>query len=323
MKKLLLLLLLLPVAGQAQFFYPGPFFDSTMFTFSSGDSLVHRFDYFGATTVLIDTSGTTLWQIGNTTKPIFSNDTTAMRGIMTDTLNPYPANANDFFVLELLNGVNCIVDFWHKYETDSAHAGGIVEFSTDSGATWMNIAACSGIATQNFYSTADTLITGQPAFMGKSTGEQVSGFQLMNCMAERTTATACFPDFILGVSPIYIRFRFVSDSTVDSLPGWMIDSVRVVYTGCGVGVAQISDNHAISVFPNPAYDELTVQSDNAPITGITITNLLGQTVYSSQLAVLGLQASINILALPRGVYLIRVNPSAGSEQSVVEKFVKE
>ncbi len=316
MKKLLLLLFLLPVAGQAQFFnYWGPYFDSTVFSFSSGDSLVHYVPFEGST-VVIDTSGTTLWQLGNTTKPIFSNDTTAMHGIMTDTLHQYPTNANDFFVLKLLRPYNCIIDFWHKYETDSAHAGGVVEFSTDSGATWMNIAACSGIATQNFYSPTDTLITGQSAFTGTSSGEQLSRFQLMNCVAERTTATACFPDFGLYDNAIYIRFRFVSDSAVDSLSGWMIDSIKVEFTGCGEGVARISDSHAISLFPNPAYNELTVQSDNTPITEITITNLLGQTVYSSQSAAGSLQVSADVAKLPGGVYLAWVN-------GVVRKFVKE
>ncbi len=315
MKKLLLLLLLLPLAGQAQFFnYWGPFFDSTVFTFSSEDSLVH-FVPFEGSTVIIDTSGTTLWQLGNTIKPIFSNDTTAMHGLMTDTLHQYPANANDFFVLKLLRPYNCIIDFWHKYETDSAHAGGIVEFSTDSGGTWMNIAACSGIATQNFYSTTDTLLTGQPAFMGTGNGEQLSRFQLMNCAAERTTATSCFPDFMLYNNAIYIRFRFVSDSTVDSLSGWMIDSIKVEFTGCGTGVPQVNDSHAISVFPNPAYNELTVQNDNEPITGISITNLLGQTVYRQQCN--AAKVEVGIADLPAGIYFVKVN---GAE---VRKFVKE
>ena len=319
---LLLLLLLLPVAAQAQFAYPGPFFDSTVFAFSSGDSLVHHLAYsYGPTSVVIDTAGATLWQIGNTTKPIFSNDTVAELGIMTDTLHQYPANANDFFVLKLLNGVNCIVDFWHKYETDSAHAGGIVEFSTDSGATWMNIAACGGITKENFYSSTDTLIGGQAAFMGTSSGEQLSRFQFLNCMAFRTTATACFPDFGLGFVPIYIRFRFVSDATVDSLSGWKIDSIRVVFTGCGEGVAQVVDSKAVSVFPNPAYDELTVQSDHVPITSISITNLLGQTVYSSQSAVGSFQTNFDVASLPGGVYFLRVNSSAGP--ALVRKFVKE
>ena len=47
-----------------------------------------------------DTSPTILWQIGNTLKPVFSNDTIAVRGIMTDTFHKYPAHANNFFVVK-------------------------------------------------------------------------------------------------------------------------------------------------------------------------------------------------------------------------------
>jgi hypothetical protein len=91
-----------------------------------------------------------------------------------------------------------------------------------------------------------------------------------------------------------------------------------------------SSSFHIYLYPNPATTQLTI-SASENITSITITNLLGQTVYSSQFAVSGqlptancrLQ-TIDVSALPSGVYFVRVNPSAGSGQvSVVRKFLKE
>ncbi len=129
MKKLLTVLLLIPVFTNAQIIYPNGSADdsTTTFTFSNQDSLIHYIlpnPSLPAAKIIVDTSGATLWQMGNTLKPVFSNDTLAVRAIMTDTLHPYPKNANDFFVLKVDFLPNFIVDLWHKYETDSLHAGG-------------------------------------------------------------------------------------------------------------------------------------------------------------------------------------------------------
>jgi hypothetical protein len=73
---------------------------------------------FGGDTVIIDTthadsSNTKLWQMGSTHKSYFA-DTGSAKGIMTDTLNPYPVNANSWFVLKGFinqNYINPIISF--------------------------------------------------------------------------------------------------------------------------------------------------------------------------------------------------------------------
>ena len=332
MKKLLLVFLLLPVFAQGQFVSFGSAIDSTTFTFSAGDSLTHSIVSVGwpsaftydTTSVTIDTSSATLWQIGNTFKSVFSNDTIPSHGIMTDTMNPYPPNANDYFVLEVNFISNFIVDIWHKYQMDSLHAGGIVEFSTDTGTTWMNVVYCNQIYTQNFYLPGDTTISGLPSFTGNSNGEKLSRIQFTNCTAgERTTGTSCYAQFD-NPSPIYLRFRFISDSTIDFLSGWMIDSIMIENPGCYYtgSVSKVNNENTLSVFPNPAYNQLNIESSILPITKITITNVLGQTVYiqsaNSQLL------TVNVANLPSGVYFVQVNLAyrqAGDAE--VRKFVKE
>jgi hypothetical protein len=313
MKKILLLLLSMPCILKAQL---APV-DSTTFTFSVAESLTHTIPGLGLTSsVAIDTSGASLWKIGSTLKSIFSNDTVASRGIMTDTSNPYPANANDFFVLKVHDFINYTIDFWHKYQTDSLHAGCIIEFSSDSGTTWINIADCPGMILQNVYSSADTLITGQPAFTGTSNGEQHSSFQFINCVGVRLTSTMCFPDYG-RFSDNYIRFRFVSDSTVDSLSGWIIDSIRMVNYDCPGSVANVNNTfQPLNIFPNPATSMLTIQSPNEPINTIAITNILGQTVYSEQFAANSMEAEINVSNLSTGIYFVKIN-------NEVRKFLKQ
>ncbi len=313
MKKILLVLLFLPGILKAQFVA----LDSATFAFSPGDSLYLRVPTsFGDTvSAIIDTTGSRLWQIGSTLKPVFSNDTTATRGIMTDTLYHYPSKADDYFVLKLHSFINYRVNFWHRYQTDSMHAGGIVEFSSDSGTTWINVADCPAMAMQNIYTLADTLLTGQPAFSGTSNGEQFSSLQFINCVGERTTSTRCFPD-LFNFSDVYIRFRFVSDSTVDSLSGWIIDSIKIVGYDCEGSVSKVeNDLQPLSMFPNPATSMLTVQSGEA-INSITIINLLGQTVYSRQFTFHSKQANIDVSELTTGVYFVKVN-------NEMRKFLKE
>jgi len=81
-------------------------------------------------------------------------------------------------------------------------------------------------------------------------------------------------------------------------------------------IKQVSLNaNDITVYPNPATTQLTVQSTNQPISKITITNLLGQTLYSLQYN--SLQVNVNIAALAPGMYFVKVNDGE------VRKFVKE
>ena len=76
-------------------------------------------------------------------------------------------------------------------------------------------------------------------------------------------------------------------------------------------------SNIITIYPNPAITQLTIESTNQPITRITITNLLGQTILT-QLPTANCQlAQVNISALSPGVYFVKVN---GTE---TRKFVKE
>jgi hypothetical protein len=318
---ILFLSYLLPSAS-AQIIYPNDYIlDSTVFTFSKEDSLIHFLTNSSlcwncdTPAIKIDTSLAVLWQIGNTLKPIFSNDTVAERGIMTDTLNPYPKNANDFFILKMDHSAsNFIVDFWHKYEIDSFHAGGIIEFSTDTGATWMNIVRCNYVnaLTQNFYSQTDTIFSGEPAFTGISKGEQLSRFQFINCEAFRTTVTNCGTISATYQNSVFFRFRFVSDSTNDSLSGWMIDSIKIENPGCIGAVAEVSQQQSQPIFPNPANDELTIQNDMYPCS-VSIINIMGQTIKTLQTN--KQQETINVSNIPPGVYNVNITTESGYREN--------
>ena len=95
---------------------------------------------------------------------------------------------------------------------------------------------------------------------------------------------------------------------------------------CGVnGIGAVSpDAWHLQIFPNPAYEILTLQCE-LPQTAeaeIRIFNTLGQSLWSETAGLLSgvLQKEIVISGLARGVYLLEVK-CAG--QSVVKRFVKD
>jgi len=278
MKQTLLIVLLCifgSLSASAQF-QGNPFgFDSVYFTIS--DTVPHQ--------IVPDTAASPLWQIGHTTKMVFAADTNGSHGIMTDTLHPYPTNANNWFTLVVDNAPpNMILDIWHEYQTDSGKDGGIVEFSTDSGATWLNIATCPdmffpAIITQNFYTNADSLSNGQQAFSGNSHGQVHSRLQFFDCILLKRTATTCH--FFYSGS-FYIRFRFSSDTLADTLSGWKIDSIKVLGATCPGYVNDVNGALHVSPYPNPTHDGIF----NFPALGhenelsLEVYNTLGAKVYS-------------------------------------------
>lgn len=87
------------------------------------------------------------------------------------------------------------------------------------------------------------------------------------------------------------------------------------YTECHTGIHTLSNAGEYSmIYPNPANSELTICSANK-INQITITNLLGQTLFTQNYN--SEKAEIDVADLPAGVYFIKIN---GSE---VRKFIKE
>jgi len=186
----------------------------------------------------IDTASPHLWQFGNTHKSYFTTDTAESRGLMTDTLHPYSVNSNASVWLAIPDAVFWIVTIKHSYQTDSLHAGCIVEYTADSGSSWQNVmgpcnangSPCTiGFRTENFYGSSDTLLTGEPCFMG-SQKNRISRFQVYGGCPIRLTGrendratSGCTG--LWGAGRYFLRFRFKSDSTVDTLAGWKIDSI--------------------------------------------------------------------------------------------------
>lgn len=80
------------------------------------------------------------------------------------------------------------------------------------------------------------------------------------------------------------------------------------------GVPNITQNKSLYIFPNPATSFITITSAES-ITGITISNLLGQTLINQNNN--SKQVQVDVTDLQAGVYLVKIN---GTD---VRKFVKQ
>ena len=74
----------------------------------------------------------------------------------------------------------------------------------------------------------------------------------------------------------------------------------------------------VSVYPNPAADELTIKMGIGAYSSYTVTNSVGQEIMKQVLNGAA-QTKVNISKLPPGLHYI---PFRGGQGSKVQKFVK-
>ncbi len=233
----------------------------------------------------IDTTNpNNLWQVGPPNKTIFDSALSAPNVIVTDTASPYSINSNSSFTVGFtLNGNMPVIEFDHRFDTDSLKDGGFIEISNDNGASWLRLrdtlvlsASPSNYpfdwwaisSTVGFYGLTDFLPNNRIGFSGKSNGWQHAEIHF-HCWAFKT-----YPTFLL-------RFTFVSDSIHNPKDGWMIDNLFIN----GTGICASLDENALTkvkAYPNPFSHKTRIDLEGHQITNgsYTIYNLQGQALKS-------------------------------------------
>jgi extracellular elastinolytic metalloproteinase len=129
-----------------------------------------------------------------------------------------------------------ILRFWHHYnhETNSYgnYDGGVVEISTDSGATWTDLG--SEMTPNGYTGTISTCcespIAGRRAFTGNSNGYIETLVDLSSYMGQS----------------VQIRFRMATDNGGTSYRGWYVDDVEIVDKATIFNEACVSANEGDS-----------------------------------------------------------------------------
>ena len=84
-----------------------------------------------------------------------------------------------------------------------------------------------------------------------------------------------------------------------------------------LSTAVLASVGGVSIYPNPATDELTVKTGNGSYTSLTITNSIGQEMQQQPL--MDTETKIDVSKLPVGVYYVTF---MGGNSTKVERFVK-
>ncbi|MDR0833877.1 MAG: C10 family peptidase [Candidatus Symbiothrix sp.] len=90
-------------------------------------------------------------------------------------------------------------------------------------------------------------------------------------------------------------------------------SIIVTFKASSTGINNIQPQEKISIYPNPAKDEIFIQSET-PIEKVEILDLSGHPMISTNSTIL------NVSPLPQGVYFVRIVIDG---QSVTKKVIKE
>ena len=115
--------------------------------------------------------------------------------------------------------------FQHYYYTENYFDGGIVEISTNGGASWTQITPDGGYPEDSLYS--GNPLGSVPAYSGSSgAGWNQAVFDISSYD---------------GYSNVNIRFRFGTDYSVSDYPGWYIDDVVILGEDIGENLPPVAE----------------------------------------------------------------------------------
>ena len=170
----------------------------------------------------------------------------------------------------------------------------------------------------------DRMFPGTTSFNGNLSEWDVSKVTNMNDMFENSgLSTENYDKLLLGWSELTLQQGVIFESeginfcngaaarqSIIDTYGWIITDA-----GLDCATASIEDENlfAISIYPNPTNNTLLITGNESPIT-VSIYNILGKEVISTKNT-----SNINVKALPKGVYIIRISDGVGQTN---RRFIK-
>lgn len=243
----------------------------------------------------------------------YLNDTYSGQNAWATNLSGDYANRDSsalFSPLFAVNNVDCYrLSFHHKYKTEIYQDGGIVEYSTDGGASWQVLGGYQ--SGPNWYNTqyvtglANTT-PGLPGWSGQSQG--TNGW-------EYAEFDVLFP----SVGDVIFRFRFGSDFSVTD-EGWAIDDICFDQIGaCSpTQIDEFAGAQLLDAYPNPtnSYTSVQFESGKAGVGELKLLNSLGQKVWSKDVVYTGGQQEeiIDLSDLADGLYYVQLTNGHTTQQ---------
>ena len=237
-----------------------------------------------------------------------------------------------------ITGKQPILRFYHKYETQPGFDGGVVQISTDNGATWKSVE--DKIFKNPYRGLIDFKTFAAPnvkAFWGKT---------------DSFVSTCVDLSSFIGQN-IKVRFRFGTDNTVSS-QGWFVDDVAVmdmltynsrvrvisaqkdtifaeapargtiIDPSVFTALDDVLGDLKVKIYPNPTTTILNINILDSEISraDIQIFSLDGRLMWQSQTPISGTKEaniSTNMAEYPSGMYVVKVKTN---NKVVVQKVFK-
>lgn len=247
-----------------------------------------------------------LWEVGHPTKTVFTSAYSNPNAIVTDKLNPVPANDTSAFYLihqrdNFAPWHAFSIWFWYKMDGDSTDYGK-VEISPDSGLTWINML------------TQDTTyqmmwMSSKPTLKGSTSGWQ----QFRVDMTQWASGWSTFPVYMTA-DTILFRFTYINDSSSILHDGWIIDDFNI---GDGwEGIQEYGNANLITISPNPTNENLVIhRTKNNDNSSIQIYDCKGQLVSENKSFK---EENISTKNLQNGIYLLKYSDT---KEYSVKRFV--
>lgn len=258
------------------------------------------FDGTDGQPLTVTTDSGNVWQIGQPQKTLFNAAASVPNVLITDTVNPYPANADAAAVISYLFSFSqgiMAMQWKQKLDLDSLTDGGFVEYSTDNGSTWVN--AFNNPYVYNFYgydsTNVDTLPNGQIGFTGTDTTWR--------------DIWLCFDAsyFIQFQTSLLVRLRLVSDSVSSNREGWMVDNIIEHLTIFHTAGKKLQTEY-LQVYPSVTTGIVNIEAQKLQefhiIQGMELLSADGRVLKTY--GVSPTKFWIDISAFPDGLYFLRV-----------------
>jgi hypothetical protein len=266
------------------------------------------YQYFDGTDTLVtnsiiihlDTPATNTWQIGKPQKTIFNSAATLPNAIVTDTINSYPPNDSSRFSFQLPGaqfGLSIIAVQWKQMlDLEDGIDGGIIEYSVDSGHTWVNVFNSPDV--YSFYgfsaSNVNTLASGVVGFTGKDT-------------VWRDVWLCIGPFLSPSFDIIQFRYTMQSDTSANSHEGWMIDNMNIHKTFIHTAKTT-NQTENLRVYPSPTTGIVNIEAEGLQPFHIDdqmeLFNAKGQLVERFTAA--PVKYFVDISKHPDGLYFLKI-----------------
>lgn len=168
------------------------------------------------------------WQVGMPQKTTFTTSYSVPNVLVTDTVNPYPANDTSAFYIGYtttepsasIHWEHWDLSFKYAVDSDSLTDRGFIEFSTDNGITWIDL--INDPAYANYVSWWVSGSGNTPPVLTGSSGGWKSAVAILDFLAIALN----IPEGTF----IQWRFSFISDAVQNNRDGLMYDNIGLDIT---------------------------------------------------------------------------------------------